>query len=300
MTGVATDPRCRRCPVSPRRPAAIGDRAQLVGHNGKTISRGGAPGLAFSYDPAGARFNPLTLTKGTWPASADQVAIDSSTASKDHFSVGDQIGVVALGPVEQLQDRRHRQDRRASRRSAARRCRCSRCRPPSACSTSRASSTRSTSPPSRGTSPAELVNEIRPLLPATAQVRTGAAQAQKSTNDTSGFLNIFQSFLLAFGGIALFVGSFVIANTLSITIAQRTRELATLRTLGATRRQVLRSVMLEAFVIGLLAVGHRPVPRARSGEGAQQPCSSPSGSTCRRRAPCSRPARSSSRCSSAW
>jgi putative ABC transport system permease protein len=66
-------------------------------------------------------------------------------------------------------------------------------------------------------------------------------------------LNIFESFLLAFGGIALFVGSFVIANTLSITIAQRTRELATLRTLGATRRQVLASVMLEAFVIGLLA-----------------------------------------------
>src|SRR6202011_5505946 len=64
---------------------------------------------------------------------------------------------------------------------------------------------------------------------------------------------IFKSFLLAFGGIALFVGSFVIANTLSITIAQRTRELATLRTLGATRRQVLGSVMLEALAIGLLA-----------------------------------------------
>jgi putative ABC transport system permease protein len=70
---------------------------------------------------------------------------------------------------------------------------------------------------------------------------------------TNSFLNIFKDFLLAFGGVALFVGSFVIANTLSITIAQRTRELATLRTLGATRRQVLRSVMLEALVIGLLA-----------------------------------------------
>ena len=64
---------------------------------------------------------------------------------------------------------------------------------------------------------------------------------------------IFQDFLLAFGGVALFVGSFVIANTLSITIAQRTRELATLRTLGATRRQVLRSVLLEALVIGVIA-----------------------------------------------
>ena len=59
--------------------------------------------------------------------------------------------------------------------------------------------------------------------------------------------------LLGFGVIALFVGAFVIFNTLSITVAQRTRELATLRTLGATRGQVLRSVVLEAFVVGLVA-----------------------------------------------
>ena len=62
----------------------------------------------------------------------------------------------------------------------------------------------------------------------------------------------FKWFLLAFGGIALIVGSSVIANTLSITVAQRIRELATLRTLGASRRQVLRSVVLEAIVVGLV------------------------------------------------
>src|SRR5207247_610977 len=56
-----------------------------------------------------------------------------------------------------------------------------------------------------------------------------------------------------FAGIALFVGSFVIANTLSITIAQRVREFATLRTIGATRRQVLRSVIVESLVIGFVA-----------------------------------------------
>jgi putative ABC transport system permease protein len=59
--------------------------------------------------------------------------------------------------------------------------------------------------------------------------------------------------LLAFGAIALFVGSFVIFNTLSVTVAQRTRELATLRTLGASRRQVLGSVVLEGLVIGVAA-----------------------------------------------
>ena len=61
-------------------------------------------------------------------------------------------------------------------------------------------------------------------------------------------MKIIRGVLLAFGGIALFVGAFVIFNTLSITVAQRTREFATLRTLGASRRQVLRSVILEALV----------------------------------------------------
>ena len=58
--------------------------------------------------------------------------------------------------------------------------------------------------------------------------------------------------LLGFGGIALFVGGFVIANTLAITVAQRMRELATLRTLGASRRQVLGSVVLESVVVGII------------------------------------------------
>ena len=230
----------------------VSDTAQIVGHNGKVISRGGAPGLAFSYEPSGQRFNPLVLTSGTWPSGPDEVAIDSDTASKDGFATGQEVGIIARGPV-----RRFRIVGTAKFGSVS--------------SLGGATMAIFTLPTAQqifqkqgrydtiniaatsGTSPAELVSEIRPLLPADAQVRTGQAQAQQATKDTSGFLNIFQSFLLAFGGIALFVGSFVIANTLSITIAQRTRELATLRTLGATRRQVLRSVMLEALVIGLLA-----------------------------------------------
>ena len=66
-------------------------------------------------------------------------------------------------------------------------------------------------------------------------------------------MNAIRYFLLGFGGIALFVGAFVIFNTLSITVAQRTREFATLRTLGASRKQVMRSVVIEGLVIGLLA-----------------------------------------------
>ena len=230
----------------------IADQAQVVGHNGKVISVGGAPGLAFSHSPEGERFNPLSLTSGTWPSGPGQVDIDAQTASKHNFRVGQQVGVIARGPVQRFrivgtvkfagvsslggatmtiftlpeaQQLFHKQGRYDQINAAAK----------------------------SGTSPTQLVAEIKPLLGASAQVRTGQAQAQQATKDTSGFLNIFQDFLLAFGGIALFVGSFVIANTLSITIAQRTRELATLRTLGASRRQVLTSVLLEAFVIGTIA-----------------------------------------------
>src|SRR5207244_2771461 len=104
-----------------------------------------------------------------------------------------------------------------------------------------------------GVTPEKLVGEIRPLLPPTAKVKTSAAQTKETVDDVKGAIGIFQKFLLAFGIIALFVGAFVIANTLSITIAQRVREFATLRTIGSSRRQILRSVVLESFVIG--AVG---------------------------------------------
>jgi putative ABC transport system permease protein len=101
--------------------------------------------------------------------------------------------------------------------------------------------------------PTELVSEIQPILPPTAEVQTGQEEAQQAANDTNAFLTILEYFLLAFGYIALFVGIFVIANTMGITVAQRMRELATLRTLGATRRQVYWSVVLEALVIGVIA-----------------------------------------------
>ena len=94
-------------------------------------------------------------------------------------------------------------------------------------------------------------------------MKTAAAQAAADSKETQEGLNIIKYFLLGFGGIALFVGSFVIANTLAITVAQRMRELATLRTLGASRRQVLGSVMLESVAIGLHRLDHRALPGPR-------------------------------------
>ena len=230
----------------------ISDTAQLVGRNGKVISSGGAPGLAFSYSPAGAQFNPLTLTSGRFPTGPEEIDIDASTASKHNYKVGDAIGVVARGPVERFRIVGTVQIGGVSSLGGATMAIFTLPKAQQLFNKQGKYDTISVAA-KHGYTPQQVVNQIKPLLGPSAQVRTGQAQAQQATKDTSGFLNIFQDFLLAFGGIALFVGSFVIANTLSITIAQRTRELATLRTLGASRRQVLRSVLVEAFAIGTLA-----------------------------------------------
>jgi putative ABC transport system permease protein len=245
-------PRVRALPSVALASGGISDSAQLVGRNGKVISSGGAPGLAFSYSPAGQRFNALTLTSGHFPTAANEIDIDSSTASKKNYKVGDQIGVVARGPVQHYQIVGTVEIGGVSSLGGATIAIFT--LPQAQRIFNKVGQYDSISVAAKhGFSPQDVVNQIKPLLGPSAQVKTGQQQAQQATKDTSGFLNIFQDFLLAFGGIALFVGSFVIANTLSITIAQRTRELATLRTLGATRRQVLRSVLVEAFVIGTLA-----------------------------------------------
>ena len=90
-------------------------------------------------------------------------------------------------------------------------------------------------------------------MPGTLQVKDSAKQAKDDAQELNSSMSVLKYFLLGFGAIALLVGAFVIFNTLSITVAQRTREFATLRTLGASRKQVMRSVVAEGIVIGLLA-----------------------------------------------
>ena len=86
------------------------------------------------------------------------------------------------------------------------------------------------------------------------EVKTGVKDATDTAGDVNKQIDSFLTpALLAFGVIAVFVGAFIIFNTFSITVAQRLREFAMLRTLGASRRQVLRAVTLEALVIGLLS-----------------------------------------------
>ena len=101
-----------------------------------------------------------------------------------------------------------------------------------------------------GVSPAELKKHVEAVVPGNVKVQTGQENADQQTSDVEGATSFLTYILLAFAGAAVFVGLFIIFNTYSITVAQRMREFAMLRTLGASRRQVLRSVLLEAALMG--------------------------------------------------
>lgn len=105
----------------------------------------------------------------------------------------------------------------------------------------------------KGVSSAEVVESIRSLHLPGAEVITGEEAAQEAKDLATSFLSFITVFLLVFALIALLVGAFIIANTFSILVAQRTRELALLRAIGASTRQVLTSVVVEAATVGLLA-----------------------------------------------
>jgi putative ABC transport system permease protein len=229
----------------------IRDDAQIVGKDGKAISTRGPPTFGYGIDFGRPRFNPLGLLSGRWPR-AGEVVIDKHTASDQGFHLGEQIGISARGPVQKY---------RLTGTAAL-----------AGVSATGGSTLAAFDLPTAqklfgkdgqldsisvaaksGVAAEQLVREIKPLLPASAQVETSTDQAQSDANQVTQGLSFLKYFLLAFAGIALFVGAFVIFNTLSITIAQRTREFATLRTIGALRRQVLESIFVEMLVVATVA-----------------------------------------------
>ncbi len=103
-----------------------------------------------------------------------------------------------------------------------------------------------------GVSQEELAESVAPVLPDRVEAATGDVVADESADDLLEAIGFITTFLLIFAGISLVVGSFLIVNTFSILVAQRSRELALLRALGASQRQVVGSVQLEALVLGVL------------------------------------------------
>ena len=232
---------------------AIGDPTiAILDRNGNRIGppQGGPPHIAFSETPE--PFNPFTYPEGHAPRNGDQVAIDSITARNEGFQVGQKVTIEGAAPAKKYTISGIAQYGSGIPLAGA-----------SLAVFTLAEAQRLTGKKGAfdeidvqgqpGTSPDQLKAAVASVLPPTAQARTGSETAAKDSSNLKSGFSFLSTALLVFAGIALFVGAFLIFNTFSITIAQRTREFGMLRTLGASSRQVMASVLLEAATIGVIA-----------------------------------------------
>lgn len=241
--------------------AAVGDVegvAVLINHDGKPISSVGPPTIGLSYSPV-TSLSGLTLQQGHGPESADQVVIDQYTAQRYGFRVGQTIkvatdqpartfllvGTVGIGSGTSLAGATL-----AAFQTSTAQALFDQVGRYQAIDVEAAS----------GVSSTELQGRISAALGSHFRVRTGQEAANASAAAISKGLEFLTVLLLVFAGVALIVGTFLIANTFSMIVTQRTRELGLLRALGAERSQVLRAVLIEALltataasVIGILA-----------------------------------------------
>ena len=219
--------------------------------NGKYVGpTSGAPPLVFSTPSD--RFNSNTIVAGTFPGKHGDVAIDKGLADREKLKVGQRVGLttrIGQQPVTitgifkfgdatsiggatltavTLADAQAWYDRNGQ-----------------------VSTILVAADP--GVSATDLASRVQAAVPANVLVETGTANASRQAGDVNDNLDFLKQFLFVFALIALLVGAFIIFNVFSITVAQRIRELAMLRTIGASRWQLLRSVLAEAFVIGLIA-----------------------------------------------
>ncbi len=227
----------------------------VVSKGGKLIGGMGAPGIAVNHTGAPAAHGVPTavLTGGRWPAAGNEVVLDTRTADSAGYFLGDEVtfvstgaeprftatlvGTASFGSGSMIGASLSVFDTQTAQRlflggkdayngiwvTAA-----------------------------SGTSQSQLRNAVATRLPSGLEAVTGDAAAAEGASQIQKALTYINTFLLVFAGIALVVGAFLIVNTFSILVAQRSRELALLRALGADRGQVGRSVLFEAFVMGLV------------------------------------------------
>ena len=235
----------RDVPGVERAVGSISDEARIVGKDGDIVGTG--PYFGVGLDPSAGELSPFKLREGRFATGPGQVVIDAGTADREGYSVGDTITVQARGPEQRVEVSGIATfgdvdsigtatlalfDLDAAQSLFDKR--------------GRYTEILVGGPDSVGV-------QLSESLPGSVQAQTAAAHDRFSLDSLKTFVNFLKVLLLVFGGIAVFVGAFTIYNTLSITVAQRSRELALLRALGATRRQVLRSVVVEALAIGTVA-----------------------------------------------
>ncbi len=229
----------------------VGGYAQFVAQDGKAIQTGGAPTLGVSFNPD-QQISSLHLVAGGPPVTADDVVMDAGTAQKYGFTVGQRVRILFAGPPRTFTITGIAQFGSANNLAGA----------------TLAAFTLPTAQAvlqevghldninvvaAPGASKPAVQRDIASALPPGVEVVTGQTVVNEQTSSVSQALSFFSTALLVFAFISLFVGGFTIFNTFSIIVGQRTRELALLRIVGASRRQVFRSVLAEAAIVGLVS-----------------------------------------------
>src|SRR3954453_21784312 len=222
--------------------------AQVVDSQGKPVGNladGDAPvGAAWAEDRA---LNPFSLPSGRAPRTDDEVVIDASTAKSAHLQVGSVTHVLTAAAPRQVTvvgvARFGDADSMAGTSSvlfptdAARRYL-------AGDGTVSSIALRA----EKGVSEGVLASRVKAALPPKVEAVTGQVLAQENADRTSDDVSFFSLFLTVFAVVALLVGAFIINNTFAIVVAQRVRELALVRALGGSRKQIRRSVALEALL----------------------------------------------------
>ncbi|MCO5315272.1 MAG: ABC transporter permease [Solirubrobacterales bacterium] len=219
----------------------------ILDARGDSIGGGFAPQFISSVTPQ--PFQTLEYVEGREPAGPGQASLDEASAERAGIGIGDRIQLIGTGravpfrvvgltrlggasfggtaiaqvPLPVARSLTGKQDRFDQISVAA----------------------------DDGVSPGQLKQRVERVVPHSLLVETGQENADRNSDQIRDSLKFLTIALLAFAAIALFVGSFVIFNVFSITVAQRTREFGMLRTLGANRSQILRSVLLEGALVGL-------------------------------------------------
>jgi putative ABC transport system permease protein len=231
--------------------SVISDNARVVGPDGKVIVNQGPPTFGVGWREGDTL---VELRSGRGPTAPNEVAIDAALAERGKFEVGKPIEVLTLEPKKTFtlvgifgysggRDTIGGETTVAFTEPVAQELILG---TPGAYSEVNIEA-------AEGVDDAALRDTVRAAVGDEYVVRTGEELAEELSTDVSGFVGVVQNVLLGFAGVALFVGIFLILNTFSILVAQRTGELALLRSLGASRRQVIGSVLLEAVIIGLIA-----------------------------------------------
>ncbi|MEU9054253.1 FtsX-like permease family protein [Streptomyces sp. NPDC048384] len=193
-----------------------------------------------------------TFTDGSGPVKDDQIALDKESAAKGEYQVGDRVRVATNGPVKEytLSGVFTTEDGAVNAGGSL-----------VLFDTAVAqkqylkpgyfeSATVTAAP---GADDKKILDAVKPLLPESAEAKTGQALADEQAEQIEQGMSSLKQVLLGFAGIALFVGIFLISNTFTMLVAQRTKEIALMRAVGASRKQITRSVLAEAAVVGLVA-----------------------------------------------